>query len=400
MPQLGETVAEGRITAWFKHVGERIAPGDTLFEVETDKASMEVPAIGAGLLAEIRVAAGAEAPVGAVIAVIGDAPVATPSPPLDIFREVRTPERNFGRARRADGVAVTPLARRLAATAGIDLAQIAGHGSRGRIMRRDVEALIRRNRERDAAPQSGAEAVKSAYRDRPYDEIPLDRMRRTIAQRMQDAIRTIPHFHLSADIDLDRLLALRAEANAALPPGADGKPAHRISINDFLLKAYTLALQAVPEANAIWAEDRILRFRHSDIGMAVATEGGLMTPVLRDLERKSILAVAEEARELAERARAHRLQPHEYQGGAATISNLGAYGVRAFSAIINPPHATILAVGAVQRRPVEGEGGGVWFASQMTATLACDHRVLDGATGARLLVAFKRIVETPVRIVV
>jgi len=398
MPQLGETVTEGKIIAWFKQVGDAVAPGDNLFEVETDKAAMEVPATKAGRLSEIRVEAGRAATVGAVVAVIADGPgmVAAPSP--DRFREVRTPERNYGRARRADGIVVTPLARRLAATAGIDLAEIEAQGTRGRITRRDVEAHIQRC---ELPPQNrpAVDLVTAAYRDRPYQEIPVDRMRRTIARRTLDATRTIPHFHLTADVDMDRLLALREEANAAARQGLSDLPAGAISINDFVLKAFALALQAVPDANAVWAEDCILRFRHSDIGMAVATERGLITPVLREVESKSLLAIAGEARQLADQARAHRLQPRDRQGGAATVTNLGAYGVREFSAIINPPHATILAVGVVQRRAVETEDGRVKFASQMTVTLGCDHRVVDGAVGATLLAAFKQIVEMPARIV-
>ena len=408
MPQLGETVTEGKITTWFKQVGDRSQRATTLFEVETDKASMDVEAIGAGRLSAIHVEAGGAALVGVVVAVIADAAAAVPRrlpppPRLDPFREVRTPERNYGRAKGPNGVAVTPLARRLAATAGLDLAQVVGRGTRGRITRRDVEALLRQG-DRDAPPApapepAAARDVAAAYRDRPYQEIPLDRMRRTIARRLTEAVQTIPHFHLTTDVAVERLLALREQANAAVQQGIGGTAAEKISINDFVLKAFALALQAVPTTNAIWADDRILQFRHSDIGMAVATEGGLMTPVLHDVESKSILAIAAEARKLVERARARRLQPQETEGGAAAVTNLGVYGVREFSAIINPPHATILAVGAVQQCPVETEAGGVTFASRMTVTLTCDHRVIDGAVGASLLAAFKQIVELPMRIV-
>ncbi|MGH7117722.1 MAG: dihydrolipoamide acetyltransferase family protein [Acetobacteraceae bacterium] len=404
MPQLGETVTEGRITAWFKRIGERVEPGDNLFELETDKAAMEVPATTAGRLTEIRIQAGDTASVGAVVAVIADGPARTAPALLEALREVATPERNYGPAKRADGVAVTPLARRLAAEAGIDLAAIKGQGTHGRITRRDVEAHIQR-REPPAPDWPAIESVLAAdrslaaYRDRPHQEIPLERMRRTIARRTLDAARTIPHFHLTGDVDMDDLLALRRQANKALTQHGGGTPSEQISINDLVLKAFALALQAVPDANVVWADDRILRFRHSDIAIAVAAEDGLTTPVLRDVETKSILVIANEARLLAEQARAHRLEPQQCQGGQATVTNLGAHGVREFSAIINPPQSTILAVGAVERRPVETDTGGVAFASRMTVTLGCDHRVIDGMVGAALLAAFRRIIEMPMSIV-
>src|SRR5262245_53409222 len=413
MPQLGETVAEGKISTWFKAVGDPVKPGENLFEIETDKVSMEVPAITSGVLAEIRVAAGEVAPVGAIVAVISDkagataspsgappqaaatgsppkAPIASPqvsapasapqSQPasrtsmLDPFREVRTPARNFGPARLASGVVTTPLARRLAGEAGIDLSRITGSGPRGRIMAQDVRSAAGKA---PAAPAlvargagAGADQVKALYRDTPYEEVPLDNMRRTIAARLTEAVQTIPHFQLALDVELERLLALREEANAAASEGA------RLSVNDFVIKALALALQRVPAANAVWAEDRILRFRQSDIGIAVALEGGLITPIIRQAETKSLTAISAEMKDLGARARERKLKPNEYQGGATAISNLGMYGIREFSAVINPPHATILAVGAAQRRPAESEDGGVRFVSQMTVTLACDHRVV------------------------
>jgi pyruvate dehydrogenase E2 component (dihydrolipoyllysine-residue acetyltransferase) len=426
MPQLGETVAEGTITHWFKAVGDKVEPGENLFEIETDKATMEVPATEAGKLVEIRVATGAVAPVGAVVAVISDgsgavtapsastagaparAPAATPvvAPPptsarsikLEPFREVRTPERNFGPARLAGGIVVTPLARRLAGEAGIDLSGITGSGPRGRIVARDVEQAA--GAKARPAREPGAEQIKALYAERPFEEVPLDNMRRTIARRLTEAVQTIPHFYLTADVEVDRLLALRADANAAAPTDKDGAPAFRLSVNDFVVKALAVALQRVPAANAAWAGDRILRFKHSDVGIAVALEGGLITPVIRAAETKSLAAISAEARELAARARARKLKPGEYQGGSTAVSNLGMYGVREFTAIINPPHATILAVGAAQRRPVESAEGGVKFVTQMTVTLGCDHRVVDGALGAELLAAFKALIEQPVAMLV
>jgi pyruvate dehydrogenase E2 component (dihydrolipoamide acetyltransferase) len=241
----------------------------------------------------------------------------------------------------------------------------------------------------------GAEQVKALYRDTPFEEVALDGMRKTIAARLIQAKQTIPHFYLTADVEIDRLLALREEANAA-PKDAQGKPAFKISVNDFVIKGWAAALQRVAAANAVWAEDRILRFTHSDIGIAVAIEGGLITPVIRRAETKSLGAISAEMRELAARARARKLKPDEYQGGASSISNLGMYGVREFSAIINPPQSTILAVGAARRQATEGADGGVVFKSLMSVTLSCDHRVVDGALGAELLAAFKDLLERPV----
>ena len=315
MPQLGETVTEGKITKWFKLAGDAVQPGDNLFEIETDKVSMEVPATEAGILSEIRVQAGEVAPVGTVVGVIGEAaggaarapakgaaasvkvpapPVAAPQQPikLDPFFEVRTPERNFGPARLAGGVTVTPLARRLAREAGIDLSRLRGSGPYGRIVARDVE-----NAPRPAAPVPrppvaalaagvGADQVKALYEPASYEEVPLDAMRRTIAARLTEAAQTIPHFFLTADIEIDRLKKIREEANAAAPKDRDGKELFKLSLNDFVIRALALALQRVPAANAVWAGDRILRFKHSDIGVAIALDGGLIAPIIRAASEK------------------------------------------------------------------------------------------------------------------
>jgi pyruvate dehydrogenase E2 component (dihydrolipoamide acetyltransferase) len=439
MPQLGETVAEGKITQWFKTAGDPIKPGDNLFEIETDKVSMEVPSTTAGVLAEIRVPAGTVAPVGAVVAVITDgagAAAATPKPTtaavgassapapvavpvgapqsaaapvapvkLDPFFEVRTPERNYGPARLPGGRSVTPLARRLAAEGGIDLTKISPSGPHGRITARDVEAAARAAVPRPAiaaAPAEGpsAEAIKAIYRDVPFQEVPLDGMRKTIATRLVQAKQTIPHFYLTADVEISRLITLREEANAAAPKNEDGKPAFKLSLNDLIIKAWATALQRVPAANAVWAQDRILRFEHSDIAVAVALEGGLIAPIIRRAELKSLSAISNEMKELAARARAKKLKPSEYEGGSSTISNLGMYGVREFAAIINPPQATILAVGAARRQAVEKEDGGVAFASVLSVTLSCDHRVVDGVLGAELIAAFQKFVAQPVSMLV
>jgi pyruvate dehydrogenase E2 component (dihydrolipoamide acetyltransferase) len=422
MPQLGETVAEGKITTWFKSVGDAVKPGDNLFEIETDKVSMEVPAIAGGVVAEIRVPAGAIAPVGAIVAVLRDgagttalpraavvsaparapqSPVPAPRPlttaaplaatpprtgalPLDPFFEVRTPSGRFGPAKLPSGSFVT----------------------HGRIVARDVAAAAgsrTSSRPGAAAPPAtgpSAEQVKALYADTPYEEVPLDGMRKTIAARLTQAAQTIPHFYLTTDVELERLLRLREEANASAPKGEDGDPTFKLSVNDFVIKALALALQRVPAANAVWAQDRVLRFKHSDVGVAVAVENGLLTPVIRRADTMSLTAISAAMKDFAARAKARRLKPHEYQGGVTAISNLGMYGIREFTAIINPPHATILAVGAAQRRPVETETGAVKFVSQMTVTLSCDHRVVDGALGAELLAAFKSLIEQPVTMLV
>jgi pyruvate dehydrogenase E2 component (dihydrolipoamide acetyltransferase) len=245
-----------------------------------------------------------------------------------------------------------------------------------------------------------ADRVKAVYAPGSYEEVPLDNMRRTIAARLVEAKQTVPHFYLSCDVALDRLEALRAEANASAVAGADGTPVYKLSLNDFLIKAFAHALQRVPAANAVWAEDRILRFRSADIAVAVALDGGLITPVMRDVETKTLTAISAEMKSLAARARERRLPPADYQGGVATLSNLGMYGVREFAAIINPPQSSLLAVGAAERRPVETDNGGVRFETRMSVTLSCDHRVIDGALGAELLAAFKRVVERPVGLMV
>jgi pyruvate dehydrogenase E2 component (dihydrolipoamide acetyltransferase) len=442
MPQLGETVAEGKISKWFVKAGDAVKPGDNLFEIETDKVSMEVPSITTGTLTEIKVQAGAVAPVGAVVAIIAGVggviasmpAAAAPSPKtqgntsppvipakagiqgqalgprlrgderapanfayedLDPFFEVRTPSRNYGPATTSGGTSVTPLARRLAGENSIDLSRVSGSGPRGRIVAADIEKAIGSGAGRAApamAAAASAEQVKALYQGIDFEEVPLDGMRRTIATRLVEAKQTIPHFYLTADVTMDALQRLREEANAGA--SKDGAAAsYKLSVNDFVIKALALALQRVPAANAVWAGDRILRFKHSDVGVAVALDGGLLTPVIRSAETKSLSAISNEMKELAARAKDKKLKPAEYQGGASAISNLGMYGVREFSAIINPPHATILAVGASQRRPVEAADGSVKFESQMTVTLSCDHRVVDGALGAELLAALRDIVQ-------
>jgi pyruvate dehydrogenase E2 component (dihydrolipoamide acetyltransferase) len=434
MPQLGETVAEGKITQWFKAAGDKVAPGDNLFEIETDKVSMEVPSTAAGVLTEIRIPAGEIAPVGAVVAVIADgaatavqtesassrSPTQTPLTQrmssmaafaatkkeeqqpepfkLDPFFEVRTPARNYGRARLAGGTATTPLARRLAVERGIDLANVSGSGPRGRIVARDVEqARPTRPAPTPSAPDAD---VRLLYKQVPYEEVPVDRMRSAIAGRLVQAKITIPHFYLTMDVEIGRLIEMRESVNAHAANAPPEQPVSKISLNDFFIKAWAMALTRIKDANAVWAGDRILRFGQCDIAMAVALEGGLITPVIPQAERKTISEISRAVRELIARVRAQKLAPDEYQGGTSTISNLGMHGVREFSAILNPPQATILAIGAARRQAIESEAGGVRFTSMLTVTLSCDHRVVDGKLGADVLAAFKGFVEQPVRMLI
>jgi pyruvate dehydrogenase E2 component (dihydrolipoamide acetyltransferase) len=438
MPQLGETVSEGKVLTWFKSVGDQVKAGDNLFEIETDKVTMEIQSLETGVLSEIRVPVGTVAPVGAIVAVIGNgASAASPSPapaakapvptappppaptvagpapapatpaltprppygPLDPYFEVRTPDKNYGPAQTASGAKATPLARRLASESGIDLSAVRGSGPYGRIIAADINAALPRTTTHAQAGPSAAETL-ALYKDVPHEEVALDGMRKTIATRLQQASQTIPHFYIVSDIDIGALTRLREELNAVAPRDKDTNPAYKFSLNDFIIKAWAAALQEVPAANAVWAEDRILRFNRADVAIAVALEGGLITPIIREADTKSLRAISSEMRELAARARARKLKPEEYRGGSSAISNLGMYGVREFSAIINPPHGTILAVGAGRRLAVEKEDGSAGFASILTVTLSCDHRVVDGALGAELLAAFKAIVESPARILI
>jgi pyruvate dehydrogenase E2 component (dihydrolipoamide acetyltransferase) len=411
MPQLGETVTEGTIAKWYKSVGDTVAAGDVLFEIETDKTSMEVPALAGGILAEIRAQKGQTVPVNAVVCVITAdgkvsietapaeiatatvapakaVPAAAPAPQpvapppavkrdIDPFNSVQSPPKNFGKATLPSGAKITPLARRLAAEAGVDLSTLQGSGPYGRIVAADIKR----------AQPAQAAAAPAAAAGNAYREIPLDGMRRTIAKRLVESKQTVPHFYLSTDVSVEALLALRQQINALSPK--------RISVNDFIVKAYALALQKVPAANAIWAEDKLLQYERSDIGVAVAIEGGLITPVVRSADVKSLATVSAEIADLAKRARERKLKPAEYQGGTGTVSNLGMYGIRQFSAIVNPPQATILAVGAAERRPDEAADGSIRFASKLTVTLSVDHRVVDGAVAGELLAAFRTLVEAP-----
>jgi pyruvate dehydrogenase E2 component (dihydrolipoamide acetyltransferase) len=409
LPRVDMDMAAGKISKWHVKDGDRVAKGAALFEIETDKAAMEIDAPADGILRNIVVPEGGTAPVGSAVAYIyaeGEAvtapvaaaaaakPEAAVPAPSSPAPAVSAPTMN-GEAPRA-----TPLARRLARQAGLAISAISGSGPRGRITAADVRQA---GEARPAAPAATAPApvaavsqdgVRKLYAEGSYEAIPVDGMRRTIAQRLTESKQTVPHFYLSVTCTIDRLKAAREQLNASAPKGADGKPLWKLSINDFIIKAMALALQKVPAANVTWAGDAILRHRASDVGVAVAVEGGLFTPVIRNAEKKTLTAISAEMKDLALRARERRLTPSEYQGGSAAISNLGMFGIEQFTAIINPPQATILAVGAAVERFIPVKGQPV-LATQMACTLSCDHRAVDGAVGAELLQAFQGLIEEP-----
>lgn len=411
LPRVDMDMATGKISKWHAKDGDKVAKGAALFEIETDKAAMEVDAPADGILRNILVGEGGTAAVGSAVAFIyadgeavsaaapvaaapvkQDAPAAASSAPAP----VAGPKAMNGEAPRA-----TPLARRLAKQAGVPITAIAGSGPRGRVVAADVRKMAEAPAPAPApAPKAPAiapqadQSVQSIYQPGSFDILPVDGMRRTIAARLTESKQTVPHFYLSVTARLDRLKAAREQLNASAPKGADGKPLWKLSINDFVIKAMGLALQKVPAANVTWAGDSILQHKSSDVGVAVAVEGGLFTPVVRNVETKTLAAISTEMKDLAARARSRTLARNEYHGGTAAISNLGMYGIEQFTAIINPPHAAILAVGAGVERfvPVKGQPA---LATEMTCTLSCDHRAVDGAVGAELLQAFRSLIEEP-----
>jgi pyruvate dehydrogenase E2 component (dihydrolipoamide acetyltransferase) len=472
MPALSPTMGEGKLAKWLVKEGDTIKAGNVIAEIETDKATMEVEAVDEGKLARILVPEGTEnvkvnTPIAVLLAEDEDtaslataaAPpagpsarrgeAARPSPPSATIAGGEKPVHAPGSAGAAAGVGdrrvgspppqasatyreeagirpatdgqratrtlASPLARRLAQEAGINLAALQGSGPHGRVIKRDIEAARSRRVEPAAAPVGTAMAtipsaaavpavqaladdkILALYDKGSYEVIPHDAMRKIIAQRLTQSKQTVPHYYLSIDCRLDELLGARERLNAAAPK--DGPRAYKLSVNDFIIKALALALQQVPAANATWTEAGMLRHKYSDIGVAVAVEGGLFTPVIRHAEMKSLSEISNEMKDLAERARKRRLAPHEYQGGTTAISNLGMYGIRRFDAVINPPHATILAVGAAEKRAIV-VADRIEVAAMMSCTLSCDHRVVDGATGAALLNALKGLIEDPVKMLV
>ena len=417
MPALSPTMEEGTLAKWLVKEGDVVKSGQILAEIETDKATMEFEAVDEGVIGRILIAAGtAGVKVNTPIAVIledGDSadavPAAAMAAPAAAVAAVAAPVAVAVAAPKATGARVfaSPLARRLAAEKGLDLTKVAGSGPHGRIVRADVDgakaapSVVARAAAAPVAPPApakpamaqgmSAETVMKLYADRAFTEVPLDGMRRTIAARLTEAKQTIPHFYLRRSVQLDALMAFRETINKGLE--ARGI---KLSVNDFIIKACALALQAVPDCNAVWAGDRILKLKPSDVAVAVAIEGGLFTPVLRDADKKSITALSAEMKDLAARAKSKKLAPHEYQGGSFAISNLGMMGVENFDAVINPPHGSILAVGAGLKQPVVKADGSIGVATVMSMTLSVDHRVIDGALGAQFLKAVVESLENPI----
>ncbi|WP_299191010.1 pyruvate dehydrogenase complex dihydrolipoamide acetyltransferase [uncultured Litoreibacter sp.] len=418
MPALSPTMEEGTLAKWLVKEGDTVASGDVMAEIETDKATMEFEAVDEGVIGKILVEEGSEGvKVNTPIAVILEdgesaddigaasaAPASAPVAAAPAAAEAPAAAPSAAPAKDGDRVFASPLARRIAKDKGLDLSQIKGSGPKGRIVKADVEdakpgaapAPTASAPAAAAAPASMAagpatDVVLKTYADRDFEEVSLDGMRKTIAARLTEAKQSVPHFYLRRDIELDALLKFRSQLNKSLEPRGI-----KLSVNDFIIKACALALQQVPDANAVWAGDRMLSLKPSDVAVAVAIEGGLFTPVLKDAEMKSLSALSAEMKDLASRARDRKLAPHEYQGGSFAISNLGMFGIDNFDAIINPPHAAILAVGAGTKKPVVGEDGEVKVATVMSTTLSVDHRVIDGALGANLLNAIKDNLENPV----
>ncbi len=467
MPALSPTMEKGNLAKWLKKEGDAVKTGDVIAEIETDKATMEYEAIEDGTLAKIVVPEGShDVPVNELIAVMaaegedvkaaaagagkGAAPSArAPSPPpspqrgegvarqaaspatapASVSREAKAPSppaaprapspqrgegggegvRTNGNAAGANRIFSSPLARRLAKEAGIEIGRIQGSGPHGRVIARDVAKAKEGGGLRAPAAAPGAaptiapamsdQQIRALYDDGSYEVVPHDGMRRTIAQRLTASVQTIPHYYLTVDCDIGKLLAAREEINAAAPKDKDGKASYKLSVNDFVIKALALALQRVPDANVTWTEAGMLKHKHSDIGVAVAMPNGLITPIVRNAETKSLSAISNEMRDLAARARARKLKPHDYQGGTTAVSNLGMYGIKDFTAVINPPHATILAVGTGEERAVVRDGK-IVAAHIMSVTMSCDHRAVDGALGAVLIGAFKALIENPVMMLV
>jgi pyruvate dehydrogenase E2 component (dihydrolipoamide acetyltransferase) len=448
MPALSPTMEKGNLAKWLKKEGDKVKSGDVIAEIETDKATMEVEAVDEGTIAKILVPEGTQdVPVNDVIAVLagdgedvksagasaGAKPAATPapakaeapaakpaSPPppatpasAPASKPAAAPAPAAASAARQtnghDRTFSSPLARRLAKEAGIEIGRITGTGPHGRVIARDVaEAKSGKGLKAPAAAPGGGAAIAPSMSDKQilalfepgsYDIVPHDGMRRTIAQRLTASVQTVPHFYLTIDCDIGKLLSAREEINAAAPKDKEKKPLYKLSVNDFVIKAMAVALQHKPDCNVSWTEGGMLKHKHSDIGVAVAMPGGLITPIIRNAETKSLSTISSEMKDFAARARARKLKPEEYQGGTTAVSNLGMYGISHFTAVINPPHATILAVGTSEERAVV-RNGKIEAAHIMSVTLSCDHRAIDGALGAELIGVFKTLIENPVMMMV
>ncbi|MER8825619.1 pyruvate dehydrogenase complex dihydrolipoamide acetyltransferase [Mesorhizobium sp. M0938] len=449
MPALSPTMEEGNLSKWLVKEGDKVSPGDVIAEIETDKATMEVEAVDEGTVAKLVVAAGTEGvKVNALIAVLaaegedaaaaaksgdGAAPAKAEAPKADAPKaetpkpEASKPEPAAAPAPKAEAAPVanghasgertfaSPLARRIAREAGVDVSAVTGSGPHGRVVKADVDAAISGGGAKGPAakaPPAGAPAVAAKpmaddqvlklFAEGSYELVPHDNMRKTIARRLVEATTTIPHFYLTLDCELDALLALRTQINAAAPVKKTDKgeaPAYKLSVNDMVIKAMAMALMAVPDANASWTESAMVKHKHADVGVAVSIPGGLITPIIRRADEKTLSVISNEMKDLASRARSRKLKPEEYQGGTTAVSNLGMFGIKDFAAVINPPHATILAVGAGEQRAVV-KNGEIKVATIMSVTLSTDHRAVDGALGAELLVAFKRMIENPMGMLV
>jgi len=443
MPALSPTMEKGNLAKWLKKEGDAVKAGDVIAEIETDKATMEYESIDDGVLAKIVVPEGSQdVPVNQLIAVLAQegedpkaaasaaaaagkraspaAASATPTakaepaarstaapaaPAAPAAAPAVAPAAAHGVTNGANRIFASPLARRLAKNANIELNRIRGSGPHGRIIARDVEAARSGQGLAPAAagtfalPVPSDDKIRALFESGSYDVIPHDNIRKVIARRLVEAKLTIPHFYLTLDCNIGKLLAAREEINAAAPKDKDGKPAYKLSVNDFVIKALALALQRIPDANVTWTESGMLRHHRSDVGVAVSIPGGLITPVVRHAEAKSLSTISNEMKDFAARARARKLKPEEYQGGSSAVSNLGMYGIKDFAAVINPPHATILAVGAGEERAIVRDGK-IEAAWMMSVTLSTDHRAVDGALGAELLGAFKALIENPVTMVV
>ncbi|QZZ36892.1 pyruvate dehydrogenase complex dihydrolipoamide acetyltransferase [Nitratireductor kimnyeongensis] len=428
LPKVDMDMATGRISSWHVEEGATVKKGDLLFEIETDKAAMEIDSPAAGIVRNITGKEGIDIAVGEVVAwiydegeAVADAPAAAPAEavaeepakaeapaPVEAAAPVAPAAEDTASSA---GVRASPLARRLAKEAGLDLSAISGSGPKGRIVKADVEAAGQDGgaKAADAAPAAAPAApamsddqVMKLFEEGSYELIPHDSMRKTIARRLVEAKSTVPHFYLTLDCEIDALLALRKQLNEAAPmvKGEDGeKPAYKLSVNDMVIKAHAKALAMVPEANVSWTESAMVKHKNADVGVAVSIPGGLITPIIRRADEKTLSAISNEMKDLAARARSRKLKAEEYQGGNTAVSNLGMFGIKDFAAVINPPHATILAVGAGEQRAVVKDGE-VKVATVMSVTLSTDHRAVDGALGAELLAAFKKVIENPLTMLV
>ncbi|MEO9774720.1 pyruvate dehydrogenase complex dihydrolipoamide acetyltransferase [Roseibium sp.] len=442
MPALSPTMEEGNLAKWLVKEGDKVSAGDVIAEIETDKATMEVEAVDEGTVGKIVVPDGTEGvKVNALIAVLledgedagaidisggasdasgapsgGDKASAVPDSAPVIETGAAAASEPVPAPKAADGgrIFASPLARRLAQLNGLDLKALKGTGPHGRVIKRDIEAALEAGTGK-AAP-AAAEAPKAAaapalatgpsadqvlklYDEGSYELVPHDGMRKTIAKRLTESKQTIPHFYVSVDCELDALLALRAQLNSAAPKDKEGTPAYKLSVNDMTIKALALALRDVPDANVSWTDDNMVLHKHADVGVAVSIPGGLITPIIRRAEEKSLSVISNDMKDLGKRAKERKLKPEEYQGGTTAVSNMGMMGVKNFSAVVNPPHATILAVGAGEKRPVVKDGE-LSVATVMSVTLSTDHRCVDGALGAQVLGAFKGYIENPMSMLV